>query len=494
MTKLLFFFLPITIFAQSFMLSSIPLPKTYIQNLDPYECDETCMQDFLNNDMVFSFIAHSNNRVNTKEHTEAKSMFVSIFNLGSFTISKEFKIALLLPYKIIGKYASSTTNTTFAYLITKSHPFMLKSYKIESEDTLDVRKALDNIIADGFEYVIAPMTKKGVQAIIDIDPPTHIYFPTINKNDINTSSKFLSFGAIDYGAQNNLLLKESVSPLVIISDKSTTGRKLSTYQKNEFLNQKPVVQNIGHIKLENPYGIENNETNSTTQYSDIYEINEAYDTNLAIKDNVIVDSYISAEINETTENNESNFTAQRDEPLRMMDTYEISETTEENIVIDYFISKKTTNLERYLKENKKITNASFFINTPIIKSGMIMSQLTLYDVNSTNILSTQINYDPLLLSMTQFIDRKNMIVANSITEHNGVLTETNSLLGNDIRYDWINYTTTVGVDYFYSLSTGEDRAYIIKIEDNQMIYETELIQPSKSKFITYTPLTKDTYQ
>ena len=114
-----------------------------------------------------------------------------------------------------------------------------------------------------------------------------------------------------------------------------------------------------------------------------------------------------------------------------------------------------------------------------------MSQLTLYDANATNVLSTQINYDPLLLSMTQYNDRKDMIVANSITENNNVLIETNSLLGNDIVYDWINYTTTVGVDYFFNQITNEDREYEMIVEDAQMLYDIELLQPSLSRFVKY---------
>ena len=116
---------------------------------------------------------------------------------------------------------------------------------------------------------------------------------------------------------------------------------------------------------------------------------------------------------------------------------------------------------------------------------MIMSQLTLYDTNATNVLSTQINYDPLILSMTQHEDRKNMIIANSITQNNNVLIETNSLLSNDIVYDWINYTTTVGVDYFYNLATREDREYNIAVEDNQMIYQIELLNPARYRFIKH---------
>jgi len=83
-----------------------------------------------------------------------------------------------------------------------------------------------------------------------------------------------------------------------------------------------------------------------------------------------------------------------------------------------------------------------------------------------------------------------MIIANSITNHNDVIIETNALLGNDIVYDWINYTTTVGMDFFFSQLNASKREYDIEIIDNQMIYPIELIRPSVSRFIPYTISTK----
>ena len=432
MKQLLFLLLPLSIFAQSFMLSNIPLPKTYIQNLDPYECDEICMQEYLDKGLIFSFLAHANKKLDNITQNETRVLFTSIFNLGSLHNGAMVKIAMLLPYKKIGKYAASTTNATFAYMMTKSHPFMLKSYKIENESKEEIQKALTNIYDDGFEYVIAPLTKEGMQNIVDLNLPLNIYFPTIHKRDVDTISPNLFFGAIDYNIQSNLLLKESLSPLVIFSDKSATGKKLSSYQKEEYLNPTPDDKE------------QDSDINSSSFFGDA----------------------ISA------------FSGEEEEEL------EITPVVEKE-VITYFLSRKTTNLEPYLKENEKIMNGSFLLNTPIIKSGMIMSQLTLYDVNASNILSTQINYDPLLLSMTQYIDRKEMVIANSITQHNNVLIEANALLSNDIIYNWINYTTTIGVDYFYSLITNEDRIYTTKIVDNQMLYETELLKPSRSKFINY---------
>jgi len=394
----------ITLLAQSYIISPIPLPKTYIQDLDPYECDESCMQEYLDNGMIFSFLSHSNKKLENDKQNEIKAINISILNLGSQVINSEVKIAMLLPYKKIGKYASSTTNAVFAYLMTRSHPFELQSYKIQSEGKDDIQRALSKIKSDGFTYVIAPLTLQGAQNIVNIDPDINIYMPTINKKDVATNSQYLTFGAIDYEAQSDLLLKEAVSPLVIFSDKSLTGRKLADYEAKTF------------------------------KYSDI------------------------------------NATSIQDDKK----------------VIKYSISRRTTNLERYLKENEKIVNGTFFINTPIVKSGMIMSQLTLYDANATNVLSTQINYDPLILSMTQYNDRKDMVVANSITEHNNVLTETNSLLGSDIVYDWINYATTVGIDYIFHVLTNEERAYQIELENNQLQYKVELLQSSVSRFIKYT--------
>lgn len=320
---------------------------------------------------------------------------------SSYMSNKEVKVALLLPYKKIGKYASTTTNAVFAYLTTKSSSFELKSYKIESESKEDIKEALEKISSDGFSYVIAPLTQEGADAVSEIDPSINIYFPTINKENASSDSNYLYYGGIDYNAQIDMLLKEATQTLVLFFDESAISKNLASYESKQFKERK-------------------------------------YDS---FADN-------------------------------------------EKSVIEYSIPSRTTNLKHYLDKNEKIQKASFFINTPIIKTGMIMSQLTLYDTNATNILSTQVNYDQLLLSMTQYNDRKNMIVANSITQPNTLLIETNSLLGNDIVYDWINYTTTVGMDYFFNQMTNESREYDIDMQNNQMVYKIELLRPGVYRFLS----------
>jgi len=393
MKKLLFLTIPAIIFAKSFMISTIPLPKAYIQNLDPYGCNENCMRDYLEHDMIFSFLAHANKQLQDKTLDSARALNFAILNIGAFNASGKIKIALLLPYKKIGRYAASTVNATFAYLMTRSNPFILKSYRVEDEDVDTLTNTLEQIKADGFEYLIAPLTKTGAINLIAANPNINVYIPTINKDNVETNSPYLFFGGIDYKAQSDLLLKEATSPLVIFSGMSPTGKKLALYQEDSYTNPDKVIQ--------------------------------------------------------------------------------------------YFISRKTTNLQNYLKKNRRIAYGTFIVNTPVIKTGMILSQLTLYDTKPRHILSTQINYNPLLLSMTQYGDRKNMIIANSIIQNNDLLIDTNSLLGNDIVYNWINYTTTVGMDYFYSAITGDTREFNINLQNNQMVYDITLVKPGISKFTPY---------
>lgn len=422
MKKLLIILLfPFALFAQSYLVSDIPLPKTYILDLDPYECDEDCLQEYLQNEMIFSFLAHAHSKLQNKELNDARMINAAIFNIGNINSNGSFRIAMLLPYKRIGKYATSTTNAVFAYLMTKNIPFELKSYKIEDESFDTLSTALEQIESDGIEYVIAPLTKEGVDNVVNIDPQLNIYFPTTHKNDLNTTSLYLSFGGIDYSAQSKKVLQEATSPLVIFSDTSPTGQKLALEQENLFLHPK--------VEMAEP-----------SAFSDLHELNT--------------------------------------------DTTNIEEDRKS---FKYFISARTTNLENYLKDNENVLQSSFMINTPIIKTGMIMSQITLYDLNATNILSTQINYSPLILSMTQYRDRQNMIIANSITKVDNMQIEMNSLIGNDIKYDWINYATIIGIDYFYSQVMGEARVYDLEFKDEQVMYEIELLRPMLTRFATYIP-------
>lgn len=427
MTRFLILLFPMILMAESFLVSSIPLPKTYVQDLDPYDCDDECLRDLIDDGQIFSFLAHAKKRSQDPELNDIRLIFASVLNLGSAHQGGEIKIAMLLPHKRIGRYAYSTTNAAFAYLLTKNQPFEIKSFEIEDESSEEISRALEEIETEGFYYVIAPVTKEGANTIAGLDTEVTIYIPTINKRDVDTSSGSLFFGGIDYRAQIDTLLTEAVSPLVIFYDKSQLGKELGSYTEETFLN--PDIGDMNNTEL----------------------------------------SGVSAFFSDLDEDTDLN-------------------TTLERKSYSYALKRDVSNLEHQIKENEKIQDGSFILNTPIVKSGMVMSQLTLYDTNVTNILSTQINYDPLLFSMTQYRDRKGMVIANSIGENNNILIEANNLLGNDIVYDWINYATTVGTDLLFQMITQDEREYELPLVDNQVEYPIMLSEPSYSRFIEHIPL------
>lgn len=331
---------------------------------------------------------------------------------------QEVKVAMILPNKRIGRYAHTTSTAAFAYFLTREHPFVLKTFQIGDESPEEIEGVLNDIKELGFDYVIAPVTPKGARVIVEIEDELVIFFPTIHKNDLSAAPENIYFGAIDYRAQIEKLAPFASSPLVVMYDKSAQGKKLLEMTKESY--------------LENgmPFLVTSRQKNALDEKT-------PYDPDL--------------------------------EPKKKK-------------VIAYGVDKKTSNLKEYFNKNEEIQYGSLFLNTPLIKSTMILSQLSVYDTEITNALSTQINYDPLLLSMTQKKDRSDLYIANSISIHNDTLVQANALLSNDIVYDWINYASTIGADLFFHQITGEERIYELPMVDNQIIYPIAVVQPSASHF------------
>lgn len=148
----------------------------------------------------------------------------------------------------------------------------------------------------------------------------------------------------------------------------------------------------------------------------------------------------------------------------------------------YAVDIKGSNIVKYLAKPSKFNKKSVITHLPIVKTSMLLSQMTFTGVHENNILSTQINYDPTLITLTQYPDRKNMIIANSIVEQVPAIYEANSLMNNDLSFDWINYTTSVGADYLIAHLFGVERVYSMPIIDHQIIYPVELMHPKESGF------------
>ena len=417
MQRLLSLLFPVLLLAQSQELSPIPLPSAQIILINEEVCDTACLQAYLDDGQIFSFLALSHNRMQDDVMMKTRQDYLSIFNLD--VNNEELRIAMLLPYKRIGRYAHSTSNAVFAYLLTRNQPFVFKNFALEDEKYETIQTVLKEIKKEGFNYVIAPLTKEGADNVASQERELQIYFPTINSKDINVSADNLYFGAIDYEAQIQKLVPRASSPLVVLYGKSAKGKQLYGQTKEAYLASKT------------PFKRTARKAN-------------------AKKEEIPYKKYL--------------------EPKRKR-------------VIAYGIDSKRSNMKWHFENNKKIQFGSFFLNTPVIKSTMILSQFSTYDTNTTNVLSTQLNYDPLIFSMTQAQDRKKMYIANSININNNILVEANVLLNNDINYNWINYTSTVGIDLFYHFITREMRQYKLPIQESQLYYPISIVHPVKTHFV-----------
>ncbi|MCJ7765397.1 MAG: hypothetical protein MUP09_05595, partial [Thiovulaceae bacterium] len=76
---------------------------------------------------------------------------------------EELKIAMILPYKLIGRYSYSTSTAVFAYVLTRDRPFMLKSFQVADESPEEMARVLKEIKEQKFHNVIAPLTLNGAR-------------------------------------------------------------------------------------------------------------------------------------------------------------------------------------------------------------------------------------------------------------------------------------------------------------------------------------------
>jgi SRSO17 transposase len=106
-----------------------------------------------------------------------------------------------------------------------------------------------------------------------------------------------------------------------------------------------------------------------------------------------------------------------------------------------------TNNYKNIALNRNLKNATVFLNTSIIQTSILLSQLRAHEASPYIMLSTQLNYNPLIVSLTQYEDRKEFLVANSIESVASKLEEISALLDADIVYNWVNYSMLIGVDY-----------------------------------------------
>ncbi len=383
-------FIAVISMAKSLYLSMLPLPKTTIINLQTKECDTKCLDDFIKNGEIFSFLSNykqTPNDINLTKEYEALKIKFNIYNLKKV---QNVKIALMVPKNVIGRYTISTSNTILSYLLEKGVNFNFELFNSNDETRENISNTVKKIENEGFDFVIAPYTLEGVKKLLSTDTNLIFYIPTINKSEVTTQKTNFIFGGIDYKKQIERLLVFTNDKLAIFADESNIGFKLSSY-----------IQNSG-----------------------------------------------------------------------------------KRVVYKKIIPQKLTKFRSFLKRNKKLENSSIFLNTPLVKTSLLASQFRFYKITPYALFSTQINYNPLLLNLTQFDDRKNMYIANSIGHSDDKLVATNKLLDNNILFDWINYSTSIGMDYIYTLyfDNNAKRIFNENILNNQVQYDIQILKPTKSAF------------
>ena len=142
-----------------------------------------------------------------------------------------------------------------------------------------------------------------------------------------------------------------------------------------------------------------------------------------------------------------------------------------------------TNFETLFRR-ARLDNASIFLNTPLVKSAILSSQIRANETAPYMILSTQIGYNPTLLSLTQPEDRVLLLIANSIANDDAGLSYLNEMLGHSIDYNWVAYATNVGLDYFYTqmMSTKSQRLFSEQMQNNQILYNIRIMKALEASF------------
>lgn len=155
----------------------------------------------------------------------------------------------------------------------------------------------------------------------------------------------------------------------------------------------------------------------------------------------------------------------------------------ESVVSDARFKREINRSENNFKgivTGSGIGGSTLFLNTDIVKTSMILSQLRAYDVTPKVVLSTQLNYDPLLMTLTQEQDREQLILANSIDVVDKELKDYIATFGGDIQYEWVDYSTLVGINYLYY---GKNSNLVpTKIDNNQALYNPRLFKCTEYGF------------
>lgn len=148
------------------------------------------------------------------------------------------------------------------------------------------------------------------------------------------------------------------------------------------------------------------------------------------------------------------------------------------------LEKKNLNVNSVLNEAWKLNNSSIFFNIPLVKTTLLATQIRALGVRPSKYFSTQINYHPMFLNLSQENEKAMFYFANSIGEIDEEIEYINDLLGQKIAYNWIAYSTSVGLDYFYHelYTNNKERLFKDDFVGSDLHFNVRIMNAKQSKF------------
>ena len=237
MRFLLPFICVISLFAKSYIISPLPLPKQEVLDIDTESCNQRCLGELYENGVLFSFVAKFDSTL--KDQDLRAKLAKTLVDLDlimkenffeNIQDSKKIRIALLVPKDVAGRYSAIGINTILAYLTSRGVAFSFEVFDSKSEDAQNLHQTYEDIKQKKFDCIVALLTQEGVTSLLDntsISLPT--YIPTVNKKQfasISIPSK-LFFGGIDYEEQVQMLQTLAEDEEVVeYDDASSIGSSL----------------------------------------------------------------------------------------------------------------------------------------------------------------------------------------------------------------------------------------------------------------------------
>ncbi|MCH9813873.1 MAG: hypothetical protein K0U47_08000 [Epsilonproteobacteria bacterium] len=159
-----------------------------------------------------------------------------------------FKVALLVPKKVIGAYADSVSNAIISYLLHKNIQFQFEVFDTGDEQEGAILQKIGEIKAKGFSFVIAPVTHRGANILARSVSDLLIYIPTINRNDMLENPGNILYGGIDYKRQIDVLFTYANDKIALLGDGSRLSGELTSYIKQQAYESVKYTKDVQNIK------------------------------------------------------------------------------------------------------------------------------------------------------------------------------------------------------------------------------------------------------